>query len=432
MTGERRHSSIWLLPVALLLLVGAGYGARVLLIQLAEKSIAEHQSEIQRETACVVYQAPGPMTPHPWGEDNLWDLLHPSFDAIGKLKPIYDELQGSYGSFPDLKEIEGIAGSLQEAKQDLEACRRALKRSNRDWRGERDPDLPSKTHLAASFLCLKATLDWKQGLDAEAMDGILVALEIAQITGRLEQDRTRAQQGYFELCGYDLMLTVESWAGEAARHILSGHRLSPAQLTEVERRLDALRATRLSPTTPLLINWEVRVRRSVLEPNFSVLMRDAAGVASRRNLRENLGLRDLYDERIRTSRVLGSIRRGALNAANLRWNESTALEPLWEACCLGYTEYEVDQLWSLSPGFEAVYRHLLRWDLLRVAVGVARYEAANNQMPLTLDNAGVGEILARPVTLKDNTFIASPYPPGMTASPDPVDPNNWTWTIHRR
>src|SRR5579862_4386019 len=72
--------------ITILLLIGSGWGVRQLLIERAERSISEHRAEITTLRACRVYQPPPPPTPHPWGGDNFWDLVHPALDALWTLQ----------------------------------------------------------------------------------------------------------------------------------------------------------------------------------------------------------------------------------------------------------------------------------------------------------------------------------------------------------
>ena len=77
---------------------------------------------------------------------------------------------------------------------------------------------------------------------------------------------------------------------------------------------------------------------------------------------------------------------------------------------------------------------VLRWNLLRLAVGVARFEAANRRMPRDLDEAGVTVRPGRPVAIIGNTVSMALLVPG-TLGPlfyELLTPIEVEWEIRRR
>ena len=401
-----------LFPIAVLLLIGGGWGVRQLLVQRAEASIAEHWAEVTLLKACTPYQRPPPPTGHPWGTDNFWDLLHPALDALWTLQggsALPEELTDVR---PDERKIsDETLAALQAGEEQFEACRQAVKRPVRDWKGPLDELLHWKGRLAGRDLCLKGLFAWRQGRDAEAVDWILAALTVAQETAR------------FDAYPSDLTLReVEQWATEAGRRLLSGHRLSAAQLDDFGRRLGLLMRTR--PRSLRQLRWFVATDRD-----------DVLTCPGNRGLDlGHAGWRDLGSPAIKTARILTGLRDLGERSATLPWTSSAELDSQWAALGSRCRNGDVERIWLTDGYYWEELEALLRLDLLRIAVGVARFEASQGRMPATLAEAGVSGIAARPVLIVGRGLVVQLLLPGETHSRlgSGAERGEPEWTIRRR
>ncbi|HEV3028035.1 MAG TPA: hypothetical protein VG457_10715, partial [Planctomycetota bacterium] len=211
-----------LVPIAGLLLIAGGWGIRQLAVQRAEASIEQHRAEVTRLMACTPYHPAPPLVSHPWGADNYWDLVHPAIDALWVVQGSLTDSGELNDDRPDERKIsEQTLAELQAAEDHVEACRRAVTRPVRDWKGPPDELLLSKGSLAGRALCLKGILAWRHGRDADAVDWILAALTVAQETTRFD-----------EYPSEEMLRGVEEWAVETGRLLLSKQGLSAAQLDD--------------------------------------------------------------------------------------------------------------------------------------------------------------------------------------------------------
>jgi hypothetical protein len=400
------------LSITVLLLIGGGWGGRQLLIERAERSISEHRAEITTLKACSVYQQPPPPTPHPWGGENFWDLVHPALDALWMLQQeSANSVEFSRDLMNDPELSEESLMTLKAGGASFEACRQAVKRPVRDWKGTLDEFLPSKGQLMGKGLCLKGLLAWRQGRDAEAVDWILTALTVAHATSQGD-----------EIASMEMLWEVERWACETGRLLLSKHGLSAAQLDDFGRRLGWLMQTR--PRSPR------RLRSYVATTRGFVLQ----GPGNPRVNVEPAGWKDLYSPSIQMARILTGLRDAAERAATLPCASSAELQSQWTALGSRYRKDDVERIWLMEEWYWQELEALLRLDLLRIAVGVARFEAELGRMPRTLDEAGVEGIAARPVQIEGRALVVRLLQPGETQSrfESAIEPGERQWTIRRR
>ena len=119
-------------------------------------------------------------------------------------------------------------------------------------------------------------------------------------------------------------------------------------------------------------------------------------------------------------------------SASRTWASSLQLEDQWKACCLASFGDDVRWFWFDSHWYWQELGAFYRWDFVRVAVGVARFRAAKGRMPVTLDEAGVAEILSRPVTIKSDRIAAKLCPEGPDVSSFARQLDQVEWVIRPR
>jgi len=215
---------------------------------------------------------------------------------------------------------------------------------------------------------------------------------------------------------------VEQWACETGRLLLSKHGLSAAQLEDFGRRLEWLLRTRPRPPRRLR-SYVAMSRESVLRypGNLTVQI-------------EPPGWKDLYSPPIQMARILTSLRDAGEQAATLTWASSAELQSQWRALGSRYRKDDVERIWLMEEWYFQELEALLRLDLLRIAVGVARFEAEHGRMPRALAEAGVEGIAARPVRIEGRVLVVQLLLPGETSSrlESGIEPGERAWTIQRR
>jgi hypothetical protein len=399
---------------------------REFVIRRAEEAILAHRSEVARVLALEPVPAPvEPLPGHPGGE-NGWELLRPALDALW-------ELQTSYASSDDVSldapfglgavsDFERLRTESEPQRPHLDACRKGGARSGWRWQGPLDRELPFKTLLACKHLCVEGLLAWKGRRDKESFDWLFVALTLSQETVRLGQMHSHA-----------MLRTVERAACELARLVFSSHGLSAAEVDEIRLRLDGLWSRRPS-SLPELRWWCVEVCRYVLDDPAQIARfvgeRDADWAVPR----WEAGWKDWYSHPVRIARVLDGLRDVALDAGRLPWRSSSDLESGWEEICSRQRKEDVRRICLELPWYLQERAASVRRDLLRTALGVARFQAAMGRMPATAEEAGVAGLLARPVAVdaaRNSMELVSPQGTG-----SPVDAqlgiDELVWTFRRR
>jgi len=423
--------------IALLLcLCGSAAGGYRLIVLRSAEALARHQREIPQIIDCVHYKEPGEMTPPPWGPDNLWDHVRPVFQALRRVETGYTRGDGFWmDGVPDFRSEnpDQAERDLEPHGAMLEICRRAVARSDRAWRGEWEATLPDDAAQTCRHLCTRGWIAGRKGRDVEAVDWILTALTIAHEAARVESRTPHQTYRWNWTSGVKLRRTIEGWAYAITRQLLRTRGMSLAALEDFGRRLDRLRQDRPAPRREAAL-WGATARHWILEypEGYGVIDGNAREVKV--DLLSSPGWRDLYSPKVRTARVLGRIRDNAFEAGRQPWRSSAEFEPHWLALCRGRLADEAGRLWAAVPDFHKEYAALLRWDLLRVAVGIACFDAANGRMPVDLDEAGVGGLLLRPVRIEGRSLVLELLPPGSTYNvmTGTLDPPELEWTIVRR
>jgi hypothetical protein len=394
---KRRLSTALILGAALFVIAAAAFGLGAFALQRADAAIRFHAAEVQaadREGPTRTGSR-GPIE-GPEEAGSAWDLLTPALDGVWALAdPSEDGI--STRSEPNFT-AHGAAGNtpelLERAAPHLEACRRSLRRRVLDGPGPSNLWLTAqKAARVCRALCSKGFIAWQDGRDAEAADWLITALSVAQ-------DVARSGEGH----DYGLLHVTEAWVSEEAKYLFSEQGLTESQLREFERRLDVLRANRPLPTMEPW-DWGVQARREVLEESAWVDVPNPAGNQDGVKLADAVGWRDFWSPRLQKARVLAGLRDAAVQSQTLPWNSSGDLLPAWASLGAKYRPEDVRQIWEKYQSFSVILVADLRWDFLRAAAAVARFEAARGRRPENLAETGVVVTMSRPFSIEDDRIV---------------------------
>lgn len=370
----------------------------------APATIEQHRSEI----LAVLANPVGEFRPGPG-----WETLLPALQAIWERDP--------WHGFGTLDSLKGDDPVLQ-AQPQLQACRRALENPTFEAGGVPDPMLPHWARQAATALVATSYQAWEQGRDADAVDGLIAALTLAQETERLGQQHAR----------FDMLRQVEARVFEATRALLSRHALSAARLEDFERRLNDFRSRRPSPAAEFRRSGAA-TRAEFLDSVRGVGVVEADGELACVNLREPVRWKDLYSKDLRKARILNGLRDAAEQAGRLTWTSSADIEPQWAALCSRYDPDDVGLLWAGEIKFPDVLAAFLKWDFLRIAVALARVQAQTGTLPATVAEAGIDVRLGRPLTIQGDTVSFQLAPSGEpSVLRRHFAPSEEKWTLRRR
>lgn len=386
-----------------LLALGLVTGIVQSLVLRLDASIERHRAEIAALLDDVpVRHSNRPALAAPEEPGNVWDLLRPAFDALWALQeptPMAEISTNLEANFNAHGSVQPTRPLLERGSDALEACRQSRRRSALDWTGPIDPDLCHKAARAGRALCSRGFLAWQEGRDAEAMDWLLTALSVAYDAARLAQKDTGR-----------VLVVIERWVCEDARCVMEEQGLTAAELDDVGRRLDQLRAQR-PPLSPLFRTSGAQRRKDFLE--------DCALRASLEAEHEDLGLpvkvgwRDLWVAKLYRARVLTGIRAGMEEAGAVPW--TGGVNP-FDECQRLHSRYREDVLAWLSAEADLGVLGPQRLEAFRAALSCARFQAATGRLPATVDEVGV-----RPSFKLDGDTL---LPPGL--------PGDENWKLGRR
>jgi len=315
---------------------------------------------------------------------NVWELLGPAFESLrGLLELQTTSISSAMEANFNLRGVPGDTPRLlEEARTALDACRRSMRRSTLDWNGPLDPDIPYKLARAGRALSSMGLKCWQEGRDAEAMDWLLTALSVAYDVARLGQYQTWA-----------VLYVIEAWVLEDAGFVLEEQNLTTAELTEIERRFDQLRAQRPS----LALAFQVQGAEA-----RRYFLKEVEQPGSPYDHTNGPGWRDLHSRRLYTARMLTGIRSVCEDAGRMTWTSATDAVGEWSRVTQAQQE-EVEVRLSIHPGNEVLL--LIRLESFRAALACARFQAAQGRMPGTIEETGFAPVLgACSVAIVDHTF----------------------------
>jgi hypothetical protein len=223
---------------------------------------------------------------------------------------------------------------------------------------------------------------WQEGRDAEAMDWLLTALSVAYDTARLGQYQT-----------WPVFRVIEDWVLEDAWFVLEEQNLTAAELAELERRFDQLRAQR----PPLALAFQVQgaeARRSFLE--------EVEQPGSPYDHTAGPGWKDFFSRRIYIARMLTGLRSQSDDARLMTWTPGTEGADPWNRLRMAQGE-EVAERQSINPPGEV--HSQIPLEVFRAALACARFQAAQGRMPRTIEETGFAPDLgARGLAIGDHTL----------------------------
>jgi hypothetical protein len=424
-TPKRGPQTAVILGGALLVIAAAAFGLCAFAMHRAEGAIQFHRAEVEaaERKGPTRTGTRGPIE-GPEEPGSAWDLLTPAFEGVWALADS-PEPGPSLRAEPNFT-AHGSAGDterlLELSAPHLAACRRSLRRRVFDGPGPVDVDSTvDQAVRVCRALCSKGFMAWQDSRDAEAADWLISALSVAQDVARLGDSYSRG-----------LLHVTEAWVSEEAKFLFSEQGLTEAQLREFERRLDILRTSRPLPTVDPW-DWGVRARREVLEESVWIDIPNKAGNQDNVKLADAVGWRDFWSPRFQKARVLAELRDAALQSQSLPWNSSGELAPAWDLLCAKYRPEDVGQIWKRHESFRMELVADLRWDFLRAAAAVARFEAAQGRMPKDLAETGTAVPMSRPFTIEGDRIVLD-LTTGVTDSLlyFGVAPVEVSWAIRRR
>jgi len=292
---------------------------------------------------------------------NGWELLRPALKEVRDADPLQDPFRD----------------------QALEHCRRALRRSSWEWSGPAEADLARKVDQASRAFWAKAYQAQKDGRDVEVLELSIAAVSVAQMAAWTGQEGT-----------WTAMQTVERWLCDLTQLVLSGHQLTAAELLEVERRIDRLRANR--PAFRLRLQLCAAQNAKRLLRNDIYVLSDDPGV-SPIPLLDTAGWRDLYSRNVFAARILNNVDDGVRQMESLSWSPSGTFGERAEAV---RSQSRFDSVRSLFPDWRELTHEqetILRLDLFRLALAFARAQMQTGRFPSSASDAGLPMDLGLPL-----------------------------------
>ncbi len=335
-----------------------------------DAGLDEHRREclaIQQKNP--VNLSPRPAILEPEEPGNVWELLNSAFD--GMVEATGDSCDYSYFDRDGTGEVPRWVAA---AGPSLDLCRRAARRRDRTWKGSLYPD-PRWDTLTVRALSTKGLLLWRQGRDAEAAEWMLVALTVATDAAALRGNWSNQRMAEREVF-------------QDLRDLLSQQSLTAAQLEDVGRRLNLLRALR-APFASELQQTGAWTRQAILESRvYEAATCDLSGEPAL--LWNNMvGWRDFWSVRYAKVRVLDDIRSCGRDLERVSWADSRVAMSDVERI---FNTYQGPLVAKKLPYRGSCCQEedcQVQWNVLSVAVACARFQAIYARLPRSWEEAGI-------------------------------------------